>query len=355
MHYYIYDLSNRVDWINQLNAFPRNMQDIYYTPEYYEIYEKNGDGKAMCFVFIDGNNKAMYPFLINVIDQTKLGLNETYYDIEGAYGYNGVISTSYDINFISSFFKSFHDFCDQSKIIVEFTRFHPLLKNHLFSKKNSYFKLNRNTVALDLTKDLDIIWSKEYSSENRNMIRKGEKTLQVLIESSEESFLDFGNLYRENMRRINANEFYFFNDNYFKNFYKLFGDNIFLISSVDRLTNVKLSSVFIILYKDYAHYHLSARETLIKNNSSNNFALHYAIQFAKERGCKWFHFGGGNSLNSDDPLFRFKRNFSSQTFPFFISGYIHNQIYYDKLKNNFANKYPNINIEGKILFYKFIK
>ena len=32
-------------WNGYLEELPIDQQDIYYTPEYYELFEKNGDGK----------------------------------------------------------------------------------------------------------------------------------------------------------------------------------------------------------------------------------------------------------------------------------------------------------------------
>ena len=65
MNYKILNLKNRQKWKILLNGLPINHQDIYFTPEYYELYEKNGDGKAQCFIFEDNGNIALYLFLIN--------------------------------------------------------------------------------------------------------------------------------------------------------------------------------------------------------------------------------------------------------------------------------------------------
>ena len=32
-------------------SLPIDQQEIYFTPEYYELYENNGEGKAICFVY----------------------------------------------------------------------------------------------------------------------------------------------------------------------------------------------------------------------------------------------------------------------------------------------------------------
>jgi hypothetical protein len=99
----ILDLSQKKEWKKYLELLPISQQDIYFTPEYYELYEKNGDGKAQCFIFEDNGNIALYLFFINSVNELGYKLNNEYYDIQGAYGYNGVISSSYNIEFRRKF------------------------------------------------------------------------------------------------------------------------------------------------------------------------------------------------------------------------------------------------------------
>ena len=47
----ILTLENAAKWRSILDSFDDNIRDIYYSPEYYELYEQMGDGKAHCFVF----------------------------------------------------------------------------------------------------------------------------------------------------------------------------------------------------------------------------------------------------------------------------------------------------------------
>ncbi|HMN25606.1 MAG TPA: hypothetical protein PKE38_13970 [Ignavibacteriaceae bacterium] len=103
--------NNQAEWSDYLNKLPKSLQDVYYTPEYYQIYEKNGDGKALCFVFELNNNLALYPFLLNKINDLGYQLEESFYDIQGAYGYNGILSSSNDPEFRKSFYIEFNKFC----------------------------------------------------------------------------------------------------------------------------------------------------------------------------------------------------------------------------------------------------
>ncbi|HHX69034.1 MAG TPA: GNAT family N-acetyltransferase, partial [Gallicola sp.] len=62
MNYKVYNLNQKDKWNYFFKLLPIEQQDIYFTPEYYELYENNGDGKAQCFVFEENDEIALYPF-----------------------------------------------------------------------------------------------------------------------------------------------------------------------------------------------------------------------------------------------------------------------------------------------------
>lgn len=163
-----------VEWDQVLNKLPENKQDIYFTREYYKIHEMNGDGIACCFVYTENNQIAVYPFMKNKIDN--YDLDKDYYDIETVYGYGGPIVSHENIAFLQAFESSFMEYCETNNIVAEFVRFHPIIGNELtFTNRMNTYE-NRNTVYLDLNKDIENIWLEEISSKkNRNMIRKGLK------------------------------------------------------------------------------------------------------------------------------------------------------------------------------------
>jgi len=88
-------------------------------------------------------------------------------------------------------------------------------------------------------------------------------------------------------------------------------------------------SLLLFIYGDYAHYFLSGRSALCENNAVNNYLLDLAVKYAKEKNCLFFNYGGGNSPEKSDALFRFKRNFSKETRMFYISRLIHNEKVYN--------------------------
>lgn len=327
-------LENSEAWKRYLQQIPAENRDIYFTPEYYSLYQNNGDGEACCFVFEKDGNTVLYPFLRNPITPLGYHLDKEYYDIQGAYGYNGIIASNYEPNFINAFWESFDRWCQENSIVAEFSRFHPLLNNHNLASSNMKTFYSRHTVALDLYDD--DIWMHQISSKNRNMIRKAEKEGVVIVESDD--YETFRKLYNGTMSDLHAEEFYFFPPKYYSEYKQTFKEESLLCLAMYE-GNVIAGSMF--MYSDdYAHYHLSARDREYSRYAANNLILWYGIQKAKDRGCKWFHFGGGTTGDEDDPLLHFKKSFSKEIRDFWIGKRVHNQVVYNSIVSQWKEKHP---------------
>lgn len=356
MNYEVLTLEDAGRWNEYLGQLPAEKQDIYFTPEYYRLYEEYNDGKALCFIFEQKGELALYPFLINSVNELGFDLAESYFDIQGAYGYNGILTNSYNLYFINAFYRSFNKFCQENNIIAEFTRFNPLLGNYKFSEKYMNVFKDRETVALDLTRDYSDIWENEYSSKNRNIIRKARKmgyTTEVFINPNESEIERFITIYNSNMQMVNATNYYFFNRDFFKNTFNLLGDYAHLINVLDNSGEVVCSSIFL-HYGNYFHYHFSGRVNG-SDNSVNSFLLDEAVKYAKGLGAKIFHFGGGRSSAPDDSLLKFKSNFSKTRLPFCIGKKVHNQAVYNEVVKQWEAKNPEKieNFKNRILKYRF--
>ena len=342
MKFKILDLSQKQEWNNYISKLPIEQQDIYYTPEYYSLYEANGDGKVQCFVFEKDGDIALYPFLINSVNELGYDLDKEYYDIQGAYGYNGVVASTYDDKFIEKFYEVFSGFCTNQNIIAEFTRFHPILENYKFSKFFTNVIHYMKTVYLNLEKSYKDIWDTQYSSKNRNKIRKGRKSLYCTISQNTAHLEGFKQIYNETMQKIGADNYYYFSDKYYDNL--LFGQN-HIINVYDNSNEELQATMILMIHGHYAHYHLSGRASNCRNNAVNNFMLDEAIKYAQKNGCKLFHFGGGTTSGKDDSLLKFKQNFSKENGQFYIGKKIYNKKIYNEIikkwKSNYPKKYKN--------------
>lgn len=333
--------TNCEEWNTYINKLPRNLIDIYYKREYYKIQEVNGDGIGKLFIYEEDDKLAIYPFLINEIKG--YDLDNIYYDIETAYGYGGPIVSCNDESFRFNFESAFKNFCKENCIVAEFIRFNPLLNNQNIFKENVEVIKNRTTVYIDLNKSIDDIWSNEISSKNRNMIRKAEKS--GLTIELEENIDTFKKIYETTMNKVNANDYYYFNDEYYEALKEL--NNVYISIKLD---GIIIASAIFMNYKDFFHYHLAGSLKEYLKYSPNNLLLWAAIQYAKNNGFKIMHLGGGLTDDHDDNLFKFKKSFSKSKYDFYIGKRIHNKKIYNYLINEWEEK--NDKSSKNLLRYK---
>ena len=230
----LFELSEKDKWNARLKDFDILCQDIYFTPEYYSLYQENGDGNAKCFFYESKYGKVLYPFIINSINDLGYELDEEYYDIQGAYGYNGCVYSNSSKELVDDFYNQFKKYCLKKNIVAEFSRFHPILKNHLFSKKYMNISLDRKTVLLNLDQSYEKIFKFEYNSSNRNKIRIGKKLLYSEISNDSSSLEIFKDNYLKTMNRLNSEKYYFFSKKYFSGFNGTLKKNTYIINIFDK-------------------------------------------------------------------------------------------------------------------------
>ena len=66
----------------------------------------------------------------------------------------------------------------------------------------------------------------------------------------------------------------------------------------------------------------------------------YAIKYTKQKNCKYFHLGGGNTSDKKDSLLKVKSGFSKTRADFYIGKKIRNQKIYDEIVRQWENRFP---------------
>jgi len=321
---------------------PIDQQDIYFTSEYYELYERNGDGKALCFVFEQDEEIALYPFLINSVNELGYKLDDEYYDIQGAYGYNGVVASSYDIDFRKNFFDHFEKYCKNKNIIAEFIRYNPIIENQKFCYTSKPIYVLDN-VLIDLQPDIEEIWMNSFDNGVRKAIKKGIRN-NLLFENyygnqmNKNLFDKFISIYYSTMTRNQANKYYFFSSNFFYNI-KILLPNNSLFSFVKK-DNEYISVELNFFHNLYAYGFIGGTLAEYYKFSPNSFLRFELIKILKGLGIKYYSIGGGQT--KDDSKFKFKKSFSKKIDnKFYISKKIYNKIIYNEVVNQWRYKYPN--------------
>lgn len=311
-------------WNEYLGFIPMRMQDIYFTSQYHLLDEIGADCCAQMFVYLeDANSIGIYTFIKKPI--VYLEMREKYYDIETVYGYGGPLVNTEKNQFVERFEEAFLQYCKHEKIVAEFIRFHPLIKNEMIFRKNVQVLHNRKTVVLDLTSDIDDIWMQQISTQNRNTIRKCIKN-NLTVEITEDYEL-FQDIYSDTMKKVGATEFYSFSQEYFDAIKKNENCVCLCVKSDQHI----IAAAIFMGYGEYFHYHLSGSRQEYLRLSPNNILLWEAIKYAKMRGYKKMHLGGGLTDSMEDSLFKFKSRFSKVYTDFYIGKRVHNRAVYETL------------------------
>jgi len=303
--------------------------DIFYYPEYVYLFERKGDGKAHCFVYYDGENGiVIYPFLRRRINELPIfnDISDDLTDIISPYGYSGYLRNISAVN-MSNFINAFHNYCLQNNIVSEFIRFHPILNNFSYCSDNINIREWNQTVVVDLSLSMDDIWQ-NISPSCRNKIKKAQKNhVEIIHDRNFDHLDDFCNLYTDTMKRLQAEEYYFFSKSWFKELIKLLPHNSALFHGVYN-SSIIMSGIYI-FDRDFIHYFLSGSIYETRHMGANNLLLYEVSIWAKPRGFKYLHLGGG--YQQDDSLYRFKASFSRLKTPFYIGNVIHDHDCYHYL------------------------
>lgn len=301
------------------------LSDIYYSKEYISLYLKKNE-ELFEFEYKE-DEQIFYNIAIKrLID--KIGnkhINEGYFDLETAYGYGGFYSNSGNKNFIERAMGLYKKRCIEENIIAEFIRFHPF---STFSQEHKeFFNFNvydRDIVYVDLTLSKDKRWE-EYSSNTRNILRKSQKELKFQKTDNLEMFIE---LYEKTMQKNNADSFYYFSQEYYKNLLENKDIELYEVKKDDET----IASAFFMFSDEFGHYHLSANNYAMRKYNANYFMLDQLFDIAKNKGKKYFILGGGTTSDNYDSLLKFKYKFSSLTKPFYISGVVYNDTIYNRYK-----------------------
>lgn len=348
--YEILDIKDAEKWNIYLNYLPKDKQDVYFSPDYYRLFENRGVGKAQCFVYKIDDLIALYPYLINSINELGFNLNRPYFDIQGVYGYNGVLTNSSDQSFLSAFFKYFDEYCVEKNIVTEFLRLNPLIQNHFVDRANFDIIYDRDNVNINLLSEE--IFEVEYEYSVRKNIRKAVKSgltfkwiLGNEINSSDlNSFLE---IYNHTMSRNNADEFYYFNQDFFRDIsYNLKDKTLFVfVLYEDKIISCEL----VLLGSEIAYSFLGGTISEYYQYRPNDFLKHETIVLLKKLGFSSFLLGGG-----PDGVFKYKKTFSKNgVIPFYIGREIHNKEIYEEVVSQWALKYPEKSEKYKNFILKY--
>lgn len=299
-----------------------NYPDIYFTPEYGVGCEYSDNAIWELCQYKD----LIYVYLKKPIEHEGI----TYYDLITPYGYSGYYYEK--VETYNEFIPIFRKKAKERNYITEVLRQNPYLDISI----SDYEVLTSKIIYGIEINNFDNYFKNNLDGKKRNMFRKALKNnYSFELIKIKHNILDakFIHLYYKNMERVNASQYYFFNNNYFNSQEKI--DNSFL-AVCRNMNNIIIGTTIIYKFKNHIHYHLSSND-----NSSNCITDFLLINILKNIGInKLFILGGG--IKDSDSLCSFKKKLSNKEFKYTIYKNVLNQVIYDKLsKNKDKNVFPS--------------
>lgn len=328
------------------------MFDIYFEPNYGKLYEDIENGESVVFKHESSYGKIQHTFIKREIPLKVT--NEVYYDIITPYGYGGpiVLEANNKELLVKEFEEQFEKYCYKNNIVSEFVRFHPVIQNNQDFQNVYDISSVRNTVGTNL-EDYDDPFQEEFSKSCRKNVRRALRNdVSYKITEKPNDIKSFLEVYYSTMDRKAAQDYYYFDNNYFDKALEYFRDNIIIVEAIYEEKTIAMGFYFV--YNNYIHTHLSG--TLSEYlHLSPAYVLRYALtEWGKGNGYHLIHHGGGTSDDPEDSLYKFKKQFGKNTeFEFHIGKRKWNQEIYDLLcKENDVDKdtdfFPAYRIKGKI-------
>lgn len=326
-------LEQKEEWNQVLNQFPQH--DAYYTPGYVKGFELNGDGQPILLYYNGKNLKGMLvvmkrPVPVVQRETPEDALLEEYYDYATPYGYGGwLLQGDQSDAEKEALVHAYRDYCRDHRIVAEFDRFHPVLRNaHELEMLYEVRELG-HTVCMDISSP-EIIWA-NLSSKNRNLIRKAEKNgVQIYWGREPALFEKFEEIYNGTMDKVGATDYYYFDREYYQSILQDMKNEALIFYAVREGETIAMSIIF--YGNGQLHYHLSASKREAQCYAPTNLLLYEAALFGYRIGMKTFHLGGGLGSH-EDALYHFKKQFNrGEDTSFAIGSAIYNEEIYARLR-----------------------
>lgn len=301
----IITLDDAQQWDTVVRSFSQH--DVYYLSGYVKGFQLHGDGEPLLiYCEAEGIRGVNVVFKRRIADDLRFAekLEEELYDFVSPYGYGGWLLEGQGS--AEALMAQYERWCRQNRIVSEFVRFHPVLKNH--EKLLPFYNVVQLgcTVAMDLASE-ETIWA-NLTSKNRNMIRKAQKNgLKVYRASDPESYLKFKQVYDLTMDKDSAADYYYFGPEYYQSVWEDLSRNAQVFYTLTEDGTLAAAAI-IMGANGQLHYHLSGSSRELQGLAPTNLLLYEAACWGSANGYKTLHLGGGLGAR-EDSLLAFKKAF----------------------------------------------
>lgn len=306
-------------WNKLINSFKH---DFYHTWDFHHLSQTNYEGVPVLFSLESNEGAVVFPLLEREIDQ------EENRDLISVYGYSGPLFSVKDKEAQNILVEKLFQEIAKLGYISLFSRLHPAINDEPLDHVTNlsdivYFDLN------DSVEDIYAAMRKVHRRDIRKL-KSSEFTLKRYCQVSSEQISEFKRIYDLTMDKLNAAEYYYFDQQYFE---MLFASDDYQASLYTVYFEEKaVASAIMVQTGNFGQYHLSGTLPEFYRDYPMKLIIGHALEDMHNEGIKYFILGGGVG-SSRDSLFDFKYGFARRTKPFSIMKKIFNPVIYQKLSD----------------------
>lgn len=312
------DPSDSSLWDELVDRAP--IPDVYYRPEYARANEAIDHGRAIALLISHQNIQALIPLLLRPLSGLPFAAGQPGFDAVTPYGYGGLLSLTGGRGpskaDVSDLLDALQCWCKASDVISCHIRLHPLLEQTQWLDAMPFEDHAVSICFRGLTTGIDLShWDSAdqraagMSDTRRSHLNRARRHLRVLWSgcgiSMPQALKLFRQIYEHRMAQLHASPYYYFSEEY----YAALGDQTQLAVALACFGDEVVGASMFLADRQFAHYHLGgANETGLKFHAST-LLINAGGQWARDRGCKLLHLGGGA-----DGLLAYKKSYGGPLF-----------------------------------------
>lgn len=290
-------------WTSFLETEPH---DFYHLPAYVAVSASRDGGEPHALHVLGGGRRMLLPIVVRPIPNGGQ-------DATSPYGYPGPLASGPDEKeFMQDALAAGTHLLRSNGIISLFVRLHPLLNLASFDRVGEVVT-GGEVVSIDLTASEEELWRHTRAGHRSQISQALRAGRTAAFDDSWLHLAAFKNLYRANMARVSAADYYLFDDAYFDGLRRALGDRLRLC--VVNIDGDLAAGALFVETCGIVQFHLSATDPAFGREGLMKLIIHFVRSWGKARGNLELHLGGGVGA-ADDSLLRFKSGFSPRRFPF---------------------------------------
>jgi hypothetical protein len=282
--------------------------DFYHLPGYVELCARQEQGEAAAFWAEEEGFAMLAPFVLRPLPAS-LDQDSGLQDAAAPYGYpSPLLKGGPPEATVSAFLHTFRDLGASAGIVSAFFRFHPLLgvPPGPFQAFGTLLE-HGETVYVDLTLPQEELSRQTRVNHRADVRRLQSEGFRVEVDGWDR-LGDFIRIYEETMRYRSAQDFYFFDADYFEALRRCMGEQLHLCTVVAPQGETASAGLFTCV-DGLVEFHLSGTAGAFRRAGPTKLMLIHMRDWAKARGFRCLHLGGGVGCQADSLAF-FKQGFS---------------------------------------------